>query len=523
MSSTTPRPEATADQNIGPLMRLLVAIEKAGNKLPHPFWLFLLLAALVMVASAILSGIGVSAINPATGKTVTAANLFSSDNLREIVSGVVDNYMEFPALGMSLVVLLGVAVAEHSGFFGTLMRTALRSTPPRMVTVVVALVGTASSMASDAAYMIVIPLGGIAFKAVGRNPVVGCAVAYAATAGGFSAAPFVNSFDAVLGGLTTSAAHIIDDGYTVTPVANLYFNFVSMFVVAAAVTVVTELLLIKRGAHIELTEEADSEEDEEFTRPASAAEKRGMVAGLVTLVLCFVVLAALAWPSGSFLRDTDGGFSAKSGLMAGIAPIVGFGFFLVGIVYGTVVGSIRRLSDVPEMIATGVRPFVPVIVLFFAASQFLALFTMSSLGEILAIKGADFFQSIDANQFVVLVGGFLLVALGALVVTSGSGLWTLLASVLVPMFMLLGISPETTQAMYRVGDSTMNIISPMSPYFILVLGFIQRYKKDAGLGTLLSLTMPLSLAMWLAWGAAFFVWWGLGIPWGPGSVLEYPR
>lgn len=503
-------------------MRLLVAIEKAGNKLPHPFWLFLILGALVMVASAISSGTGLSAVNPATGATVSATNLFSPNNLREIVSGVVDNYMEFPALGLSLVVLLGVAVAEHSGFFTTLMRTALHSTPPRLVTVVLALVGAASSMASDAAYMIVIPLGGIAFKAVGRNPVVGCAVAYAATAGGYSAAPFVNSFDAVLGGLTTSAAHIVDDRYVVTPVANLYFNFVSMFVVAAAVTLVTELLLTKRGAHIELTED-DDVDDEDFARPVSQVEKRGMLAGVVTLVLCFVVLAALAWPAGSFLRDTDGGFGAKSGLMAGIAPIVGFGFFLIGIVYGAVVGSIRRPSDVPEMIATGVRPFVPVIVLFFAASQFLALFTMSSLGEILAIKGADFFQSIDANRFVVLVGGFLLVAVGALVVTSGSGLWTLLASILVPMFMLLGISPETTQAMYRVGDSTMNIVSPMSPYFVLVLGFIQRYKKDAGLGTLLSLTIPMSFTMWLVWGLAFFAWWAFGIPWGPGAVLEYPK
>ena len=173
------------------------------------------------------------------------------------------------------------------------------------------------------------------------------------------------------------------------------------------------------------------------------------------------------------------------------------------------------------MMSRGLLPFVPVIVLFFAASQFLALFTMSNLGEILAIKGAEFFGSLNTGTFVILLGGWLLTALGAMFLTSGSGLWTLMAPVLVPMFMLLSISPETTQALYRIGDSTTNIISPMSPYFVLVLGFIQRYRKDAGIGTLLSFTIPLSFAMFVFWGLLFFIWWATGIPWGPGATTSY--
>ena len=522
-ASPTPTPSTGAGERLGPIMRALIVIEKAGNKLPHPFWLFLGLAGIVMVLSAIFSATGLSALNPATGENVTVTNLFSAESLRELVAGIVDNYVTFPALGLVLVVLFGVAVAEQSGLIPALMKAALRSASPRWVTVIVALVGSAASMASDAAYMIVIPLGGIAFKAVGRNPIIGCAVAYAATSGGYSAAPFVNSLDAILGGLSTSAAQIIDPEYVVTPVANLYFNFASMFVVAFAVTLVTELLLNKRGE--QLTVDADSDDGvddhDEFARGATATEKRGMIAALITMVLGIALIIVLALPEASFLRDAEGGFGPESGLMAGIAAIVGFGFFVIGIAYGVVTGSIRSWETIPNMMAEGVRPFVQVMVLFFAAAQFLAVFRASALGEIFAIKGAEFFETIDAGPFVILLGASLLVGAGALFITSGTGLWTLLSVILVPMLMLLGISPETTQAMYRIGDSTFNIVSPMSPYFIMILGFVQRYKKDAGIGTLLSMTIPLSIVMWLCWTAFFFIWWALGIPFGPGTSTTY--
>ena len=518
-ASTTAAPK---NEKLSWLMSLLVVIEKAGNKLPNPFWLFLGLAVIVMVISSICAAAGLSAVNPATDKAVDAVNLFSTESLRTIVSGVVTNYVEFPALGLVLVVLFGVAVAEQSGLIPAVMRGALQNASPRWVTAVVALVGTAASIASDAAYMIVIPLGGIAFKAVGRNPVIGCAVAYAAVAGGYSAAPFVNSLDAILGGISTSAAHIIDPDYTVTPVANLYFNFISMFVVSAAIVLVTELLLNKRSD--DLAPDADFEDDDEhadLSKKITPLERRGMIVAAITVVLGFALVFFLALPQGSFLRDAEGGFGPKSGLMAGIAAIIGFGFFVVGIVYGVVVKSIRSFNDIPEMVVKGLKPFVPVMLLFFAASQFLALFKMSNLGQILAIQGADFFREANTPAFVILIGALLLTSLGALLITSGSGLWTLMAPILIPMLMLLGIAPELTQAVYRIGDSVTNIISPMSPYFVMILGFIQRYKKDAGIGTLLSMTIPLSVMMWVFWAILFFAWWATGIPMGPGAQTTY--
>lgn len=524
MSSTTP---ATAEKRndsseLNWLMRLLVIIEKAGNKLPHPFWLFLSLAVIVMILSAIFASTGLNAVNPATDEKVTVTNLFSTESLREIVAGATNNFVTFPPLGLVLIVLIGVAVAEQSGLIPAMLRGTIAGASPKWITFIVALAGTASSIASDASYMIMIPLGGLAFKAVGRNPLLGCLVAYAATSGGYSAAPMVNSLDTILGGLSTSAAQIIDADYTVSPIANFYFNFISMFVVAAAVTLVTELVLSKRADQIELDEETDDDPDNFDVKMAlDANEKRGMVIAVISIIVCAALLFALAWPAGSFLRDEAGGFGPESGLMAGIAAIIGFGFFIVGIVYGYATGSIKRTADIPEMMGKGLLPFVPVIVLFFAASQFLALFKMSNLGEIMAIKGAEVFGALNTGPFVILLGGWLLVALGALFLTSGSGLWTLMAPVLVPMFMLLSISPETTQALYRIGDSTTNIISPMSPYFVVVLGFIQRYKRDAGIGTVLSFTIPLSFAMFILWGLLFFIWWATGIPWGPGAATHY--
>lgn len=511
------------DQNLGPLMRLLVVIEKAGNKLPHPFWLFMGLALVVMVLSWFLERAGVSAVNPADGETVTPTNLLAGEELRSLLGGLVENFVLFPPLGLVLAVLFGVAVSEQSGLIKTVMKATLKSASPRLVTFVVAIVGSAGSMASDASYMIVIPLGGIAFKAVGRNPIIGIAVAYASVSGGYAAAPMVNAYDAVLAGLTTSAATIVDPDYVVSPVSNFFFNVASMLVVAAAITLVTELLLNRRGDQLAIDPEAAADEAEhiDFSEGVSAVEKRGMIATGIALLICTAILIAVCWPEASPLRDTEGGFGPESGLMTGIAPIVGFGFFVLGIVYGVVTRSITKFSDIPDMMVEGVRPFAQVLVLFFAAAQFLAVFNSSSLGRILAIKGAEFFQSIDAPQFVILLGGFVLVALGAMLVTSGSGLWTLMGPILVPMFMLLGISPETTQAMYRIGDSTTNIISPMSPFFVVVLGFIQKYKKDAGIGTLLSLTIPLSFALWALWGLVFFLWWAVGIPWGPGSPIGY--
>ncbi len=337
-------------------MKVLVVIEKAGNKPPHPFWLFLSLAVIVMILSAIFSATGLNAVNPATGETVTVTNLFTTESLREIVGGAVMNFVTFPPLGLVIIVLLGVAVAEQSGLIPAMLRGTIAGASPRWITFIVALAGTASSIASDASYMIMIPLGGLAFRAVGRNPMLGRIVAYAATSGGYSAAPMVNAMDTVLGGLSTSAAQIIDPEYVVSPVANFYFNFISMFVVAGAITLVTELLLSKRADAMEL-DPLDEDDPEAFDvkMALDAKEKRGVLFAVITIVVCAAILFFLALPADSFLRDEAGGFGPESGLMAGIAAIIGFGFFIVGIVYGYATGSITKITEIPEMMGRACR------------------------------------------------------------------------------------------------------------------------------------------------------------------------
>lgn len=529
--STTANTPVAEDRTA--LMRLLVWIERVGNKLPHPFWLFIGLAAVTVVVSWILGSLGVSAVNPSTEETVAVKSLISAEGGAMIVSSTVENFVTFPALGLVIVVMLGVAVAERSGFISALMRAALGNASPRWITLIVALTGVSASIASDAAYLVVVPLAGIAFRAVGRNPIVGCIVGYAAVSGGYDAAPMPTAVDTVLAGISTSAAQIIDPSYAVSPLSNWYFSIASTVVVAVTITVATELVLAKRGDQIEI--DADHEErhaasqtagqsdasSTDLTAQLEPAERRAMWVTLAVAVLGIAALLAMALPANSFLRSEAGTLDAESPLMLGVAPLIGFGFLILGVVYGIMTGSITKWADVPEMMIKGMYEFIPVLVMFFAASQFLAYFRWSELGQVLAIRGADFFGGLGAPSFVILLGAFLLVALGALFITSGSGLWTLLGTVLIPMLMLLGISPEATQALYRVGDSTTNIISPMSPYFVMILGFVQRYKKDAGMGTVLSFTIPLSFIMWVVWGAFFFLWYYLGIPWGPGVDMSF--
>lgn len=530
--ATTTNPEAARDTTA--LMRLLVWIENVGNKLPHPFWLFIGLAVFTVVVSWLLGSLGVNAVNPSTGDTVAVKSLVSAEGGAMIVSSTVENFVTFPALGLVIVVMLGVAVAERSGFISAIMRAALANVSPRWITLVVALTGVSASIASDAAYLVVVPLGGVAFRAVGRNPIVGCIVGYAAVSGGYDAAPILTGVDAVLSGISTSAAQIIDPNYAVSPASNWYFSAASTVVVALTITLATELVLSKRGDQITIDQDheerhaakvaegsADASSADLMTSKLEPKERRAMWVTLGVAVLGFAAVLAMALPADSFLRSEAGTLDAESPLMLGIAPLIGFGFAILGVVYGTMTGTISRWADVPDMMIKGMYEFIPVLVMFFAASQFLAYFKWSELGQVLAIRGADFFGGLGAPAFVILLGAFLLVALGALFITSGSGLWTLMGPVLIPMLMLLDIAPEATQALYRVGDSTTNIISPMSPYFVMILGFVQRYKKDAGMGTVLSFTIPLSFIMWLVWGGFFFLWYFLGIPWGPGVDMSF--
>ncbi|MEV1170427.1 AbgT family transporter [Nonomuraea sp. NPDC049784] len=503
----------TGSRSLNALLRVLSGIERLGNRLPHPFWLFIVLSALLALVSWGLSAAGVSAVNPASGKTVVAKNLLSADGVRMMVEDVVENYTTFPPLGTILVVMLGVAVAERSGLLAAVLRSGVSRVSPKWVTFALAFTGMVAHVASDAAYVVLIPLGALAFRAVGRSPILGIVVAFVSISAGYDASPLVTPVDAILSGLTTAAAHTVDPAYTVTPLANYFFSLASSLVLAGAITLVTERVLARRVESIPV--DPDAPDDDLGSLALSAEERRGLRAALIALVAFVIVVVAAVLPAGSPLRGKDGSI-VQSPLLTSIAVFLALAFLAAGWAYGKAAGTVTGSRDIPGFMAHGLREMAPILVLFFAISQFLAYFKWTGIGEIIAIGGADLLKSAGVSGPVVFLGILLVVTLINLVVTSGSAQWALVGPVFVPMLMLLNIPPETTQALYRIADSCTNAITPMSPYFVMALGFLQRYRRAAGIGTLASMTIPLSLTLLVVWTLLFFVFWWLGIPLGPG-------
>ncbi|WP_410579874.1 AbgT family transporter [Amycolatopsis sp. lyj-108] len=499
------------------LLRALDGVERLGNKLPHPFWLFVLLSGVLALASWGLSAAGVSAVNPATGKTVEAKNLLSADGVRMMVTDAVKSYTSFPPLGTILVVMLGVAVAERSGLLAAVLRSGVSKVSPRWVTFALAFTGMVSHVASDAAYVVLIPLGALAFRAVGRSPILGIVVAFVSISAGYDASPLITPTDAILSGLTTAAAQTIDPAYSVTPLANYFFSLASSVVLAAVITLVTEKVLARRAEAMPVDD--DAEEDDLGSLRLSREERRGLLAALIALAVFVIALVLAVLPASSPLRG-KGGSIIESPLLTSISIFLALGFLVAGWAYGKVAGTVTSSRDIPGFMAHGFREMAPILVLFFAISQFLAYFKWTGIGEITAINGAGLLKTSGVSGPVIMLGILVVVTLVNLIVTSGSAQWALIGPVFVPMLMLLDIPPETTQALYRIADSCTNAITPMSPYFVMALGFLQRYRRSAGIGTLFSMTVPLAFSLLVVWTLLFFVFWVFGIPLGPGAPVR---
>ncbi|MEX3505635.1 AbgT family transporter [Corynebacterium sp. LK2510] len=512
----------------------LGVIEKVGNKLPDPFWLFVILSGVVVVASWIGARIGMSAEDPGTGETIRVESLLTAENISRMVTDAVENFISFPPLGVILAVMLGVAVAEQTGLLSALVRAMVAKVGPKMLTFMVALAGVTGSVASDAIYVIIIPLGAMAFYAVGRSPIVGAMVAFAASSAGFNASLVLNITDLLLAGISTSAAQIVDSEYVVSPLANIFFVIPSAVVLALIITAVTELFVDKKAHqlvdHDDLNESelsfdnaVDADTPDDATGDdleLSPTESKALLAAGVTLLVFLAVFFLLLFLPASPLATPEEGFM-NSPLITAIAVPIAIGFFLCGLAYGLVAGTISSGAGIPEMMAAGLKTLLPMLVLFFAVSQFLAWFQWSNLGSWTAIRGSELLQRWDLPVVLLFTGFIAMVTLINLLITSGSAQWALMAPVVVPMMMYVGISPEVTQMLYRVGDSPTNIITPMSPYFALALTFLQRYYKKAGVGTLMSLALPYSMSMLIGWFIFFLIWYFLGIPFGPGSPMSY--
>lgn len=508
MSTTT-----TREERLPRIVRAMAVIERLGNKLPHPFWLFWILAAVLAVVSAVLAGFDVSVVSPSDGETVTVRNLISGDGLAMAISTMVENFATFPPMATIVVVIMGVAVAERSGFLATLMRVGVSRVPASWVVFAVAFAGTVAHVASAAAYIILVPLGGLAFRAVGKSPILGIVVAYTAIASGYDASPIPTPNDAIFAGITTAAAQVIGPEVYVSPLSNWFFNIASSALLATVITLVTKLVLSKRP---DLDADPDADLDDIESLRLSSRERSALRWSLIALAAAVVVLVLVMLPASSPLRG-EGGSIVDSPFLHGIAAVVAFLFGLTGIVYGARAGTIRKPGDVPRLMVEGIKQMAPVLVLFFAIAQFLEYFDWSHIGDVLAVRAAEVFESSGMPIAVIFLLVLLLLTLVNIMVTSGSAMWSIAAPVLVPMLMLVDVAPETTQALFRIADSGSTAITPMSPYFVMALGFLQRYRKTAGIGTLASYTLPLAIAMTVAWTLLFYAWWLLGIPWGPGA------
>ncbi|PID25318.1 AbgT family transporter [Sporosarcina sp. P7] len=505
-------------QKKGFFQKFLDMIEKTGNRLPHPVTLFAVLALLVIVISAVVSYFGVSAEHPGKeGEMIEVNNLLSSEGIHYIITNMTDNFIGFAPLGVVLITMLGIGVAEGSGLISALLRGFVMSVPKRMITLGLVFAGVMSSVASDAGYVVLPPLGAVLFAALGRHPLAGLAAAFAGVSGGFSANLLLSGTDALLGELTIMSAAIINPEYAegMNIAMNYYFIAFSVIVLTIVGAWVTEKIIEPRLGEY-------NGEFREKVEKLTRLEKKGLILAGVSVVVAGALVALLVVFPGAPLRGDEADMPIiKSPFMKSLVPIIAFLFFVPGLVYGRVTKLIRTDKDVAAMMSTTMSAMGMFIVLSFTASQFVAFFSESNMGLVLGVYGANFLDSINLTGIPLLLMFILIAAFINLFIGSASAKWAMMAPVFVPIMMQLGYSPELTQMAYRVADSSTNIISPLMTYFAIIIAFAQKYDKKMGIGTLVSVMFPYSMFFLLFWSATLIIWMLLGIDLGPGSPIYY--
>jgi aminobenzoyl-glutamate transport protein len=506
--------------------RILRWIERLGNALPHPAILFAIMAGMLLVLSWLLGELGITAVNPRDGSVVRPLQLLSRPGLHWIMEHTITNFTGFAPLGTVLVAMLGIGVAEKSGLISTGLRLLVHAAPRRLLTFVIVLAGVLSNMASDVGYVLLVPLGAMVFASVGRHPLAGLAAAFAGVSGGFSANLLLGTIDPLLAGISQEAAQIVDPSYTITPACNYYFMVASTFLIAGVGTWVTERIVAPRlgpyeapAAGGEGEGETDGEGEGRQLRPLTPLEKRGLLWALaVSLALLGLALAGLV-PEGGLLRHAETDSVLHSPFMHGIVTFIFVGGLLAGVAYGVATGAFKTGADVVKGMKEAMGSLALFMVLVFFAAQFVAYFKHSNLGMIFAIKGAGALKASGLGPIPLMLCFVLLAGLINLCMGSASAKWAFMAPTFIPMFMLLGYSPELVQGVYRIGDSATNLISPMMSFFALIVAFFQRYDPKAGIGTVIATMLPYSVAFMIAWMLLLVIWLLLGLPLGPGAGL----
>jgi len=522
-TGTSEKPPEKPSEQGGLLLRTLNRIADIGNKLPDPITLFVLLATSVIVLSVIFAGASEEVVQrDGTVATKTVMSLLSSEGVRWMFENAIDNFTGFAPLGSVLTVMLGIGVAERSGFITMGLRMLVQSVPKSAITATVVFAGVMSSMVADAGYVVLTPLGAVLFAGLKRHPLAGLAAAYAGVSGGFSANLFITGLDPLLAGLTQEAAVTVDPNYSVTVVCNWYFMVASTFLITIVGTLVTTRIVEPMLGEWDPSK-ADGEppsHDEPTDR-----ERKAFVHAAIAAVIMTVLLSLFAVIGDSPLREP---MTEDMTVIDSLAPffhavelMIAALFFVPGVVYGVSLGMVKSDRDVAKMTSDTMATMGAYIVLAFAAAQFVAFFNWTNLGVITAVRGAGFLESMGLTGIPLIFGFLIVSSLMNLFVGSASAKWAFMAPIFVPMMMYLGYSPEAVQATYRVGDSITNIITPLMPYLPIIIVFAQKYDRDAGLGTLISAMLPYSIAFGIAWTIMLGIWFGLDIPLGPDVSTTY--
>lgn len=498
------------------LNSFITIVEKGGNALPHPAALFGIIAVITLLISAMGYFLGWQGVNPATGETIRVINLLSVEGLHRILLEMVDNYTGFAPLGIVMVAMLGIGIAESSGLIKTAINALLIKAPQKWVTFIIVFAGIMSNIASDLGYLLIIPLAVVIFHSMGRHPIAGMSAAFAGVSGGFSANLLIGTIDPLLAGLSTEAARIIDPDYYVMPTANYYFMAVSTIIIAFAGTWVNNVWIEPRLG--KYTGNVETEP----VKPLTLAERKGLKWVLFIFCVWLAIFAAGLIPDHGFLRGEDNSV-LHSPLLKGFIAVLFLVASSCGIVFGYTTKTFKKHDDVINGMSTSFKGLVSFLVLVFFAAQFVAWFKWSNLGLILAVKGAEILQAVDIGLIplvilFILFSGFINLFMG-----SASAKWAIMGPVFIPMFMLLGYSPELSQAVFRIGDSITNVISPMMSFFALIIVYYQKYDSRAGIGTLVGTMLPYSMVFFVIWTLLMIVWIIAGLPLGPEAGLYYAK
>ncbi len=513
-------------------------IEKIGNSLPHPVALFAVFTLLIIICSWLFSVLRVSVegqmiVDGALQeKEIGLRSLLTKEGMQYMLTTAISNFTNYAPLGMTLVAMLGVGVAEQSGFIHVLLKSAVKITPNQLITPALVFLGVMSNVASDAGYVLLIPLGGLIFKAYGRHPLAGMAAAFCGVSGGFSANLLVGAVDTVLAGITQTAVDILDTDYHVAVMGNYIFLAVSTILITLLGTWVTnhwvEPRLHSRGATITgetdiAEEERTAEKEREAFGQTTELERRAMKKAGVALLIYILIVVAACIPANSFFRNENGSILGRptSPFLNSIVVLVTLLFFIPAVVYGKKSGTFKNHRDVCDAMARSMASMGAFLALAFVSAQFINYFNYTQIGTLIAVSGANFFHRVKIGVIPLMVIFVLFSAFMNLFMGSASAKWNILAPVFVPMFMLLGYSPELCQLAYRIGDSCTNVITPMMTYYAVILTYMRRYDKEAGIGTLTAMMMPYSIAFLVGWVILLVVWILLKLPIGIGAGLYY--